>query len=670
MELFLAVLLLLTLVGVSNILNRLVPFVPVPLFQIALGMFVAVIPSGMHELELDPHLFFVLFVAPLLFKDGKRTPRDELWKLRSPILFLSLGLVLATVIIGGYAIHAMIPSIPLPAAFALAAILSPTDPVAVGALAGRIHLPKRILRLLEGEALMNDASGLVAFKFAVAATVTGVFSASNAAFSFLVIAAGGLLSGVILSFLIIWLRVFIRHWGMEDVTMHMLIQILTPFAIFLISEHFGVSGILAVVAGGIVHAVERDRTESAQVKLQIVSASTWAVMLFLLNGLVFVILGLQIPAVAEVIFEAEQFNNVQVIGYILAISAGLILLRFVWVYLYALVADREDTKNRLHSSVLVSLSGVRGAVTLAGAFSIPFILQDGSPFPERELLIFLAAGVILVSLLVASIVLPLVAHKAPSGGLTPEEREKQGKLTIMRAAAETIRLEMNEGNRAATRSVVSSYHRQLLEVESEGGGLDQGKELRDMTRKVHLLGIKIERKALVDAFTEGKISAEGMKRYQFVLDQTQWVLSNRWRFLSGAARYTWNRIRDVLFSKGTGGGLGAQDVSEMNQLRILTAKAAIAELKKIVSDQNKDAAHTVISHYQDVLERLKVAGGPREEDTILRQKKEIQLRAIQVERDEIQRLYEEGTFNRSLANKLRSYVNFREAAVFEEEDLL
>ncbi len=199
MDIFLVVLVLLTIIAISNIVNRFVPFIPVPLIQVALGIIAASFPQGLH-FELNTELFFVLFIAPPLFNDGKRTPRAELWNLRAPILSLALGLVFATVIVGGYTIHWMIPSIPLVAAFGLAAILSPTDVVAVSALSGRVKMPKGILRLLEGEGLMNDASGLVAFKFAIAVAVTGAFSLAQAAFSFVLISAGGLLSGVVISF--------------------------------------------------------------------------------------------------------------------------------------------------------------------------------------------------------------------------------------------------------------------------------------------------------------------------------------------------------------------------------------------------------------------------------------------------------------------------------------
>lgn len=325
------VLVLLILIGISNVVNHFLPVVPVPIIQIALGVVAAFLP-GLHHIPLNPELFLLLFIAPLLFNDGKMTPRDELWQLRSSILLLALGLVFATVLIAGPFIHWMIPAIPLSAAFALAAILSPTDAVAVSSLSGRAKLPGKIMHLLEGEALMNDASGLVAFNFAIAATVTGHFSLPKAIGSFLVIAIGGVIAGVVLGFLIIGMRMQLRRMGMEDVTLHMLIIILTPFVIYWVAEEMHVSGILAVVAAGVTHAIERDRMRSGSARLRVVSDSTWSVILFCLNGLVFILLGLEIPGVILEVWKDPAYNNGQVIGYILLITAVLILLRFVWVW--------------------------------------------------------------------------------------------------------------------------------------------------------------------------------------------------------------------------------------------------------------------------------------------------------------------------------------------------
>lgn len=396
------VIVLLVMVVIAHIVNGWVPWFPAPIIQVGLGIAAALLPFGIR-IPLEPELFFIVFIAPLLFNDGKLTPRDELWQLKASILLLALGLVFITVIVLGWFIHWMIPAIPLPAAFALAAILSPTDAVAVGASAKRIRLPRHILRLLQGEALMNDASGLVAFKFAVAAMVTGVFSWGEAAVSFGLISIGGLLCGAVSAYLITRLQRFLSKYGMEDATAHMLLQILAPFLIYYLAEELHVSGILAVVAAGIVYAIERDHTTYATPAMQNVSSSTWSVIMFILNGLVFLLLGLHIHEVSTAIFSDASFDNGLVIGYIIAISLALIAIRFLWVYWFV-----KETGFR--TSLMTAISGVRGAVTLAGAFSIPYTLQDGSEFPGRSLLLFLAAGVIVFTLVTASVLLPLLTQ--------------------------------------------------------------------------------------------------------------------------------------------------------------------------------------------------------------------------------------------------------------------
>ena len=603
MDIFLVVLVLLTIIAISNIVNRFVPFIPVPPIQVALGIIAASFPQGL-PLELTTELYFVLFIAPLLFNDGKRTPRAELWNLRAPILLLALGLVFATVIVGGYTIHWMIPSIPLAAAFGLAAILSPTDVVAVSALSGRVKMPKGILRLLEGEGLMNDASGLVAFKFAIAAAVTGAFSLAQAAFSFVLISAGGLLSGVVISFLIIRFRLFLRRLGMQDVTMHMLIQILTPFVIYLAAEEIGVSGILAVVAGGITHAVEQDRLESTMVKLQIVSSSTWNIILFILNGLVFVILGAQIPDVVSVIFNDTAFNNMMVIGYIIVITLTLMILRFLWVLFFwngkwFFNKDQSIYKPGLRSTLLISVSGVRGAVTLAGSFSIPYVLSDGSPFPERNLILFLAAGVIMCTLVLATIVLPILTDK-------PEDNVKEKKVKLLtarrkliKAALTAIKENMNETNKTASFAVIAEYNEKMKNLRFQQFTV-KNRTKKD-ERKVRAQGIQAEQEELLRLIERGDIPEETADSLQERFDELEVLYTNP--FKVGLSKKKLKRLMYWIF-------FGEQKKPEMSILneeglirttRVKTAKAAIESLKKHMTEENKDVTLAVISFYNHLI---------------------------------------------------------------------
>ncbi|OAX49721.1 Na+/H+ antiporter [Paenibacillus sp. AD87] len=672
MELFIAVLVLLVLIGLSNILNRFVPFIPIPLIQIVLGVAIALLPAGVH-LPLNPELFFVLFIAPLLYNDGKRTPRHELWNLRAPILLLALGLVFVTVVVAGYAIHWLIPTIPLPAAFALAAILSPTDAVAVGAMAGRVHLPKSIHRLLEGEALMNDASGLVAFKFAIAATVTGVFSLAQASFSFILIAIGGLLIGALLSFLLIRLGVWIRRLGMEDVTIHMLLQILTPFVIYLVSEEVGVSGILAVVAGGIIHAIERDRTESVQLKMQVVSASTWSVILFILNGLVFVILGVQIPDVLSTIFENVSFDNLQVLGYVGLISVLLLVLRFVWIYLFWKGNENSGEalssgKPRLKEVTIITLSGVRGAVTLAGAFSIPYVLQDGSPFPERDLIIFLAAGVILFTLIAASVFLPILAKnedKAEEG--TPQTTERKAQDIMLNAAIRAVKSEMNDQNKAAALAVVSDLSKYIRQA---AGELTAGKR-KDILKQetaINLIGTRAERKEIENMMDENVIASEAAFRCNSWLDRKEMMLANRTNTQMMFSLSEFGRVFGHVFtnrSRKPDQPFMIENADLFRQVKMRTSEAAIKAIRAHMNDSNRIVALSVISRYERVIAKLRTWNQGKTEDPFDQEKLELQMVAMQEQRNTIQQLYENGEINRDVAAKLRRFINDVEATALK-----
>jgi CPA1 family monovalent cation:H+ antiporter len=672
MELFIAVLVLLVLIGLSNILNRFVPFIPIPLIQIVLGVAIALLPAGVH-LPLNPELFFVLFIAPLLYNDGKRTPRHELWNLRAPILLLALGLVFVTVVVAGYAIHWLIPTIPLPAAFALAAILSPTDAVAVGAMAGRVHLPKSIHRLLEGEALMNDASGLVAFKFAIAATVTGVFSLAQASFSFILIAIGGLLIGALLSLLLIRLGVWIRRLGMEDVTIHMLLQILTPFVIYLVSEEVGVSGILAVVAGGIIHAIERDRTESVQLKMQVVSASTWSVILFILNGLVFVILGVQIPDVLSTIFENVSFDNLQVLGYVGLISVLLLVLRFVWIYLFWKGNENSGEelssgKPRLKEIMIITLSGVRGAVTLAGAFSIPYVLQDGSPFPERDLIIFLAAGVILFTLIAASVFLPVLAkneEKVEEG--TPQTTERKAQDIMLNAAIRAVKSEMNDENKAAALAVVSDLSKYIRQA---AGELTAGKR-KDILKQetaINLIATRAERKEIENMMDENVIASEAAFRCNSWLDRKEMMLANRTNTQMMFSLSEIGRVFGHVFthrSQKPEQPFMIENAELFRQVKMRTSEAAIKAIRAHMNDSNRIVSLSVISRYERVIAKLRTWNQGKTEDPFDQEKLELQMVAMQEQRNTIQQLYENGEINRDVAAKLRRFINDVEATALK-----
>ena len=427
------VLILLMLVIVSRLLGRLIPL-PLPLVQIGAGAVLAWPTLGLH-VTLDPELFLFLFLPPLLFSDGWRMPKRELWHLRGPIITLAVGLVLFTVVGAGYFIHWLLPTIPLPVAFALAAVLSPTDAVAVSAIA-QDRLPTPLMRMLQGEALLNDASGLVTFKFALVAAITEVFSLTQASLAFVLVACGGLAVGVALSWLVGRVRTWMIARGWDDPATHVVFMLLLPFAAYVLAERLGVSGILSAVAAGMMQTwldlLPRQTTT------RLLNRSVWSLLEFAFNGLIFLLLGLQLPDIIKAVVSQETSLWPTLLWRcldVVAIFLVLLVLRFIWVQgIWRLIGAVRRWRGKsvltqvptARSCWLLTFGGVRGAVTLAGVLSVPLLMGAGTAFPERDLLIFIAAGVILLSLVAACIALPLLLRgvvQSPDDAMREEVRE-------------------------------------------------------------------------------------------------------------------------------------------------------------------------------------------------------------------------------------------------------
>ena len=433
------VLLVLMLGALTGIAARYVRAIPLPLIQIALGALIAWPQDGLH-IAFDPELFLLLFIPPLLFADGWRIPKREFFALAKPILLLAFGLVFITVFGLGYLIHWLIPSIPLTVAFALAAVVSPTDAVAVSAISRNLGMPSKTMHLLEGESLLNDASGLVALKFAVAATLTaGSFSWENAAKDFTWMSVGGLGLGALMGWGFSRGRDMVtRRVGDVAATQMVLLLILLPFASYIMGEYIGVSGILSAVAAGIAtNFADLDRSNFISERLQ--TEGTWSMVEAAFNGAIFLLLGLQLPSIiGETLRGAAHRDVWLLLGYVAAISCALLALRWAWLMLGVRSslhkAHRQGRMVERPSALLTlatTVAGIRGAVTLAAALSIPTHLANGRVFPERDLLIFLATGTILFTLVLGSIVLPLLLRRIPP----VEDTQAQHEERLARTAA-------------------------------------------------------------------------------------------------------------------------------------------------------------------------------------------------------------------------------------------
>lgn len=432
METFTVVMAMLVAVLLSGVLVRLLPLaVPLPFVQIGLGFVVAAVFQ--RGVLIEPDIFFLLFLPPLLFLDGWRVSKLAVMRESSSILQLAFGLVFVTVIGVGYLIHWMIPAVPLAVAFAIAAIVSPTDPVAVEAISRKVAVPRRMMAILEGEALFNDASGLVAFRFAVVAAATGTFSLTQAALSFVWVSAAGIAIGAGLTLLAMRARSLVSRRLGEEPGVDVLLSLVTPFFVYYVAEQAGASGILAAVAAGIAMSYA-EMSGGALAATRMERHAVWNMVQFTLNGMMFVLLGEQFPTILANLSRAAQESGGHSIYWLplygLAISLGLVLCRLLWVVVAlkvnAAAARRrggEPVRIGLRVILAMSLAGVRGAVTLAGVMTLPFALDNGAPFPARDLAISLAAMVIVYSLLLASASLPRLLrglHFPPNGRVRRE----------------------------------------------------------------------------------------------------------------------------------------------------------------------------------------------------------------------------------------------------------
>lgn len=488
MEVFEFVLIILTCVVASSVFDEF-SRISIPVLQVIIGLIVALVLPGVQEMRIDSELFLVLFIAPLLFNETREANPAALWKNHGSILSLAIGLVIAIVLSVGFTLHLLVPSIPLAAAFAFAAALGPTDAATVTALRSSVHLSNRQRTLLSGESLINDASGVVAFQFSVAAAVTGAFSALAATQSFAVLFIGGIVIGLMAGTLFSLLMAILSRMGFDDTTAHVLYEVISPFLIYLFAELCHVSGILAVVAGGLVMAqtTRRDTfTSTTAARQKLVSDNFWRIISFLINGTVFVLLGMQLPLAVTPGFNGG-LSIFQILGVIATMTLILEGVRFLWLLVLEIrhgqhglqfcgsdveTGTKADTKapagtrTSLLTNVLVTtIAGAKGAATLSIALTLPYVIDSGAPFPQRELIITITAGTILASLLLADALLPRLAPKTVGNSL--DERLRKGEIAVLEATTSELRSMMSDGRISekylpALRLTISRYTSRLF----------------------------------------------------------------------------------------------------------------------------------------------------------------------------------------------------------------
>lgn len=489
-----------------------------PILFVVGGLVLGFIPR-LPVLHLNPELVFVLFLPPLLYPAAFTTSWRDFRCNLGPILRLAIGLVLLTTVAVAWFAHQYF-GLPLAAGFVLGAIISPPDAIAATAITQNLRVPRRLVTILDGESLVNDATSFTAYKFAVAAVVTGAFSLSDAGLKFAAVVVGGIAVGVGMG----WLVAFVQR-RLDDPPVQTTLSLLTPYATYLVADAAHVSGVLAVVVVGLY--VGWRSPEVLKPRMRLVALSVWSWVVFILNGFIFILIGLQLP---DVVHHLEGRSLKEAIYISLLILALITVVRVIWFFSSSVVARlmKPDSRCRqgrptLRHMALLSWAGMRGVDSLAAALALPFVLGDGTPFPERSLIVFITFSVILGTLVAQGLTLgPLIRLLKIKGDTSLEEEERQARLQANQAAL--ARLEQIARKRSADGALLERLRAeyedriQQLTIHEEGDTREKlsvySAEYEALSREI----LREERRTILDLRNQRVINDQVLRRIQRDLD--------------------------------------------------------------------------------------------------------------------------------------------------------
>jgi CPA1 family monovalent cation:H+ antiporter len=493
-----------------------------PIFLVLAGLLIGLIP-GIPAISLQPDLVFLIFLPPLLYAAAWNTSWKEFWKYKRPILMLAFGLVIFTSAAIAYTAHSMIPDFSLALGFLLGGIISPPDAVAAASVLEGLKVPKRINAILEGESLINDASSLIIFRVALAAILTGQFTLWKASTDFFVVATMGIVIGLAIAHIVYAVHRFLPTTGSIDTA----ITLISPYLMYIAAEHFHYSGVLAVVSGGLFLSFRSHEIFSYNSRIQVYSF--WETLVFLLNGIVFILIGLQLPVIIN---GLEQYSIGDAVLYAVVISLITIVIRIVWVFPGAYLPRilfkkirRNEERPGWQVVFIVAWSGMRGVVSLASALSVPVVLNSETYFPHRNLILFITFVVILFTLVLQGLSLPFIIRllKIKNDEDNVVEHETTVRLRMANAALEYMQNKYSDEidtidayTRLKERyeRIADRANRKLLEGENESTVADFLPQYRKML--VELVGVR--RNELKKMHNEKIYSDELLRNKEWELD--------------------------------------------------------------------------------------------------------------------------------------------------------
>ena len=696
MEYLVIALLYIGAVLVSSVLDQFLRGVSLPLVQMVVGVAIYFFVDLPIDVTINSELFLVMFIAPLLFDESRNISNRILWDNRSTLLSLAIALVVVSVLVVGFVLHWLVPSISLAAAFALGAALGPTDAVAVASLGKTVKLGSRQKASLLGEALLNDASGIVSFQFAIAAAVTGSFSLANASWTFVVEFVGGIALGLLLGAIAFFIMQRMRRAGVESATVHVCFELFLPFFVYLVATRFHVSGILAVVAAGLLISYipqrmsVRSRSFSTfSTRLNIASESVWHLFSFVLNGVIFVNLGIVLSSTLVPALQENSADLFWIFSLVFILTAVIVSVRFLWILCADLLSDNPETGKRMklggpaiRNALVTTLCGPKGAVSLSIASTIPFTVASGAVFPQRDLLLFLVCGVIVVTLLLANFVVPLIAPKSVDDD--DDELDPEYEIEMIQNVISGLKRNQTVENKQATGRVMRMYHRRLTAARRRSVS---GRQLRFLRQEVLLHQRDFIKEAIAHDDVDKRLGATYLKRVDRMLKlltrkKTLLTSERQAQPLAGSTS-TMRRIQDQVTStnetrKKLEFKIDVERVAvdclelvshEPDDARVQAALALLGEHKALLSALRAqlralDNAQGIIASVPETAGRhsivrtdtgslyLEASADPDDLPGLA----DVQAEGLRLELGEIQEMYESGRISQSLAREMREEI--------------
>lgn len=696
MEYLVIALLYVGAVLVSSVLDQFLRGVSLPLVQMAVGVAIYFFADLPIDVTINSELFLVMFIAPLLFDESRNISNRILWDNRNTVLSLAIALVVVSVLVVGFVLHWLVPSISLAAAFALGAALGPTDAVAVASLGKTVKLGSRQKASLLGEALLNDASGIVSFQFAIAAAVTGSFSLADASWTFVVEFVGGIVLGLFLGAIAFFIMQRMRRAGVESATVHVCFELFLPFFVYLVATRFHVSGILAVVAAGLLisyipqRMTVRSRSFSTfSTRLNIASESVWHLFSFVLNGVIFVNLGIVLSSTLAPALQENSADLFWIFSLVLILTAVIVGVRFLWILCADLLSDNPETGKRMklggpaiRNALVTTLCGPKGAVSLSIASTIPFTVASGAVFPQRDLLLFLVCGVIVVTLLLANFVVPLIAPKSETDD--DDELDPEYEIEMIQNVISGLKRRQTVENKQATGRVMRMYHRRLTAARRRSVS---GRQLRFLRQEVLLHQRDFIKEAIAHDEVDKRLGTTYLKRVDRMLKlltrKKTLLTSNRQTQPLAGSTSTMRKIQDQVTStnetrKKLEFKIDVERVAvdylelashEPDDARVQAALALLGEHKALLSAMR--AQLRALDNAQGIIASVLETAGqhsivrtdtgslhlePTTDPDDLPGLADVQAEGLRLELDEIQEMYESGKISQSLAREMREEI--------------